>query len=286
MKYELAALDSAKAFIFFSDNAPEGLMDALDYQVPRQVAKLGMISASTPFVTGRPYTLFHDTMIYSKGAVGIALRSETAPQNEASFHGYIPISGTLQVTDARGNLLHKLNGENPTRTLLDRIEQWQRSSAAPPPVPAEALFLTKEDEFFVGVPFSAVDTEEPTFQRIYRITAGDPKKGTMSLDPDEGPPSGTRVQLLRRSGDWPRPVRSNVENTLLCQFQTTTDELVLGPDGLSQDTEDDELQVVENVFCTASEHGFVTSALAGMPSARGRCWRTSVLGSESVLSLR
>jgi len=32
-----------------------------------------MVSAPTPFITGRPHTLFHNTKTYSAGAVGISL---------------------------------------------------------------------------------------------------------------------------------------------------------------------------------------------------------------------
>ncbi|KZO97835.1 hypothetical protein CALVIDRAFT_554323 [Calocera viscosa TUFC12733] len=282
-KFELGALDDANTFLFFSDNAPEGLIEALDYQVPRKVAKLGMVSASTPFVTGRPFTLFHDTRIYSSGAVGVALKNDAAPHSEVSFQGYVPISSPLRVTDARGNLVHKIDDSNPTRILLNHIEEQASSS----PELAKYAFLTKEDEFFIGIPFSLEPgSTETGYQRIYRITSGDPKKGTMSLDADDGPPAGTRVQFLRRSGSWQSLVKPNVGGKAHFTFQTTSDELPVDPAGSSSaPVEDGDIRMTEKLFRMATEHGFISSALAGMPFGRGRCWRTSVLGGQADLSL-
>jgi hypothetical protein len=64
----------------------------------------------------------------------------------------------LTLNSVRGNLVHKLNGDNPTRALLDCIEQQKRIS----PQMAEAEFLTKEDEFFIGIPFSLEAVNEDT----------------------------------------------------------------------------------------------------------------------------
>ncbi|KZT56379.1 hypothetical protein CALCODRAFT_497402 [Calocera cornea HHB12733] len=281
-KFELGALDDSNAFLFFSDSAPEGLIEALDYQVPRKVAKLGMVSASTPFVTGRPFTLFHDARIYSSGAVGVALKSSVSPQNDVSFRGYTAISDALRITDVRGNLVHKINDSNPTRILLDHIE----ARAASSPELAKYAFLTKEDEFFIGIPFSVETGDNETgYQRIYRITSGDPKKGTMSLDADDGPPAGTRVQFLRRSGVWQQSLATNQEGDVMFDFQTTSDELPVDPMDMSLGSGEEDMRVTEKLFSMASEHELISNALAGMPLGRGRCWRTSVLGSQGALSL-
>jgi len=32
-----------------------------------------MICSSTPFITGRPFTMFHNDRVYSEGAVGVAV---------------------------------------------------------------------------------------------------------------------------------------------------------------------------------------------------------------------
>ncbi|EJU05301.1 hypothetical protein DACRYDRAFT_113459 [Dacryopinax primogenitus] len=283
-KFELGALDGAAAFVFFSDDMPEGLMDALDYQVPRRIAKLGMISASTPFVTERPFTLFHDQKIYDSGAVGISLKCDVPPRQHVMFQGYTSISSSVQVTDARGNLLHRLNDTSPTQFLLDCIPRMQQRGASQEQ--AESGFLSKEDEFFVGIPFDVEPQNLQTgYQRVYRITSGDPAKGTMALDADDGPPIGTRVQFLRRSGAWEAHIKRNEDRSLLYQFQSTSDELPpVVEQSLSRGAEHPDMTVVENVFCAASEHGFVSNSLPGMPMGRGRCWRTSVLGAEAELS--
>ena len=35
--------------------------------------QVGLLTAQTPFITGRPHTLFHNGQIHSSGTVGIAL---------------------------------------------------------------------------------------------------------------------------------------------------------------------------------------------------------------------
>ena len=34
---------------------------------------MGMICSSTPFITGRPFTMFYNDRVYSEGAVGVAI---------------------------------------------------------------------------------------------------------------------------------------------------------------------------------------------------------------------
>jgi len=46
-----------------------------------------MICSSTPFITGRPFTMFHNDRVYSEGAVGVAISG--VPH---SFHVDYPTS--------------------------------------------------------------------------------------------------------------------------------------------------------------------------------------------------
>jgi len=59
--------------------------------------KLGLVASSTPFVTGRPVTLFKNRDIYSSGAVGIALTG-LAPKVRSVFPGLRAITERLTVT--------------------------------------------------------------------------------------------------------------------------------------------------------------------------------------------
>jgi small ligand-binding sensory domain FIST len=60
--------------------------------------KIGLIASSTPFVTGRPVTLFHNANVHSSGAVGIALTGGGIPRSSIEFPGLKSITPPLIVT--------------------------------------------------------------------------------------------------------------------------------------------------------------------------------------------
>lgn len=99
-----------------------------------------MICSSTPFITGRPFTMFFNDKVYSEGAVGVAISG--VPH---SFHVDFPVNlkpVTPDVTITRcvprtprkpwsscchsrsceGNLINSLDNSNPARMLLEAIE--------------------------------------------------------------------------------------------------------------------------------------------------------------------
>ena len=105
--------------IYFSDNAPEGLSNSLaslrhatkvsrlrlrNWVILRlkeeknHTFKLGLIASSTPFITGRPVTLFRNENVHSSGAVGFALTGGTAPKSHIEFPGLKSITPPLIIT--------------------------------------------------------------------------------------------------------------------------------------------------------------------------------------------
>jgi hypothetical protein len=106
-------------------------------------------------VTGQPITLFSNGDVLTSGAVGIGI----FPQFEEVVHGYEglePLSDTLQVTryanarlayghvlkffSSQGNLVHSLDGSNPSKLLTSAISS--RSSATLNP---------KDEDFYLGL---------------------------------------------------------------------------------------------------------------------------------------
>lgn len=63
---------STSNLLLLSAGAPRPTLKSLDSMFPH-ARKAGLISAPTPFLTGRPYTLFHRDRIYAHGTVGLAL---------------------------------------------------------------------------------------------------------------------------------------------------------------------------------------------------------------------
>jgi hypothetical protein len=63
-----------------------------------RIPQLGLLAASTPFVTGRPVTLFHNQRIHSSGAVGFELREPTGSTLKMDFRDLTSITQPATVT--------------------------------------------------------------------------------------------------------------------------------------------------------------------------------------------
>ncbi|KAG8679626.1 hypothetical protein FRC11_003492, partial [Ceratobasidium sp. 423] len=100
----------------------------------------------------------------------------------------------MEVTQAQTNLIETLNGGNPVESLMAAM----KTSGT----------IGKDQDIYLGVlkdPTSpnpkAHDSGMRTYNynRVYRITAGGPSRGSLLLDATEGPPAGTKVQFATAS---------------------------------------------------------------------------------------
>ncbi|CAK5269792.1 unnamed protein product [Mycena citricolor] len=191
---QAASPDEFGTILYLTDNAPEGLTNALSHFSGS--SKLGLFALSTPFITGRPVTLFRNDAIFDSGAVGVALK--TAPSTvRTRFPGMSPLHTPMVVTHVEGNLVVTLDGANPTQILLSAIK-----SAGIDLGPVDSLNLKAEEEFAISV---LRDGE------MYSIESGDPKRGTISLKSPVAPPLGSIVQFFhrRRTHTAPTLISSN-----------------------------------------------------------------------------
>ncbi|KAH7915434.1 hypothetical protein BJ138DRAFT_997911 [Hygrophoropsis aurantiaca] len=176
---ELKALspDTVTSMIYFSDLAPEGLLNSIT--TFSNATQVGLLASSTPFVTGRPVTLFRDNEIFSSGAVGLCSTTPHPPTVNVDFPSLLCITPPLKITRSEGNLVNTLDDANPTRLLLNAISKHGINSNNP----------FKEDEFYLGV----VDNGQ--LSEVYRIMSGDPSRGTIALQSPSAPPEGSVVQV-------------------------------------------------------------------------------------------
>lgn len=126
------------------------------------VAKLGLIATSTPFVTGRPHSLFHGDSVYSDGAVGVCLSSPVRSTPQSDFPGLEAITRPMIVTryapllhalndhadrsptrSTEGNLVNALDNANPSRLLLHAIQTH-------PSVVSSAKDISKDLRLYLG----------------------------------------------------------------------------------------------------------------------------------------
>ncbi|KAF7972016.1 hypothetical protein HWV62_19221 [Athelia sp. TMB] len=131
--------------------------------------KLGLLASSTPFITGRPVTLFHNGGVHSTGAVGLALTGQKETRTAS--------------VESEGNLVNTIDDGNPSRLLLAAIQK----------AGIETVASFKDAEFYLG----AFRGEE--LSQVYRITSGDPSRGTIALESHAAPIAGTTVRLFHRA---------------------------------------------------------------------------------------
>lgn len=167
------------SFVFMvSDNEPDELLQTLDHHYPN-VPKIGIIGASTPFVTGTPYTLFTDSFVES-GVVGFAAFNPTQSKVSVQHASLQKIGEPLKITRCRGNVILDLDQAGATGLLLQLIHKDRKP--------------TKDEEFYLAVyPTDAEGQQEK--MTVSRITSGDPSKGNMSIDTTADLQVGQTVQV-------------------------------------------------------------------------------------------
>ncbi|KAI7852046.1 hypothetical protein BDC45DRAFT_485714 [Circinella umbellata] len=173
------------SFVFMaSDNEPDQLLDALDYHFP-DTAKVGVIGASTPFITGEPYALFCQQEILGGGIVGFAsYNDQPVNELEVKHTSLEPLGDLLTITRCRGNIILDLDQAGATGLLLELIQQGQSARIA------------KDQEFYMGI--YPTDSDDLSKMTVNRITSGDPSRGNMSIDTTADLQVGQRVQFMKR----------------------------------------------------------------------------------------
>lgn len=173
-------------FVFtVSDNEPDQLLQTLDHHYP-DTPKIGIIGASTPFVTGEPYTLFHSNGIMGSGIVGFAsYAKQEQPGNSSNVkvtHAAMKKMGDpLKITRCRGNVILDLDKGGATGLLLRLIQDGPK--------------LSKEEEFYLGIYPPGKDEHSEDDVTVSRITSGDPGRGNMSIDTTADLQVGQIVQV-------------------------------------------------------------------------------------------
>ncbi|KAK0477001.1 hypothetical protein IW261DRAFT_1339028 [Armillaria novae-zelandiae] len=221
--------DSVDALIYFSDAAPEGLRSSFHANFPA-ASKLGLVPTSTPFITGRPVTLFQNQRIWDSGAVGVALTNVKNVRSMLDYHGLVSLSSVMTVTEMEGNLVNTLDRRNPTQLLLSAIREHN----------LDVTSLKTEEEFYLM-------TEDTQIVSAYTITAGDPSRGTISLNTDQGPGVGSRVRFYHR------PKSLSGRELTIEKPRATMFKFMVADDSVSVQSD----AILDGVFFSASENGFL-----------------------------
>ncbi|QRV90191.1 hypothetical protein RhiJN_18209 [Ceratobasidium sp. AG-Ba] len=255
---------SVSSFFYLSDNAPEGLMQSLHRHFPN-AGQLGLIASSTPFITGRPFTLFKRSKIFADGAVGLALFHQGKQEHDIVFENLEAFSPILEVTQAQTNMVETLDHGNSVEALLQALHQ-----RGP---------INKEDDIYLGVISDATSpvyrrrTRRPPFSHVFKVTAGGPTKGTLLLDATEGPRVGSKVQFVVATKPEPPSTFP-----LIGQPTPTISLSAISDSDIGTVSSGSQVKEVENVFLGTSENGFVVGSSTA--TATHQPWLCTIPGAK------
>ncbi|EKM49626.1 uncharacterized protein PHACADRAFT_188697 [Phanerochaete carnosa HHB-10118-sp] len=169
----------------------------------------------------------------------------------------------LTVTDIEGNMVHTLDGANPSHLILSAIEKLNGKAT-----PTHVDIGIKEDEFFLGV------HRDGKLYQLYTIQGGDPARGTIALRSDATPDIGSKI--YRKSTD--PGLRSHLCEGL--NFITVPPEGTADSGGSGED--DDHVAVFQGTFLATSENGFIISRTReSVPCERS--WNSTVTGGHATI---
>ncbi|KAI8595176.1 hypothetical protein EDD21DRAFT_420922 [Dissophora ornata] len=269
---------SEQDIVMISDLEVHQFLEALDVANP-EASKIGVLASSTPFITGRPVTMFYDGKVVQDGVVGVSVVKEVKKKAGESDDGksktfveypsLAPLGPAMQITRCRGNIILELDESNATRLLLDRLQ---------------TTTLTKDKEYFLatGEPTDAKADQQAvdvdmTKATVYKITGGDPSKGNMAVDTVHDLSVGQWVQFIHHDSNLEQghyEPSSNSGNQGLLRFTTTDPNNTLEEsEELNGQHKQEGADSVQTVFGGSSENGFVV----GQPN--GQTWVCTVTDS-------
>ncbi|KAI1315944.1 hypothetical protein EDD11_000194 [Mortierella claussenii] len=278
---------SSQEILMMSDMEVHQFLEALDHTTPA-AHKFGILASSTPFITGRPVTMFYDGKVVQDGVLGVSIVRSSADRHEGEtkttvdYPSMAPLGPAMQITRCRGNIILELDESNATRLLLDRLS---------------ATTLTKDKEYFLatGEPTRVdihssqdqivnIDMKQAT---VYKITGGDPSKGNMAVDTVHDLNVGQWVQFMHHDrgldhGHYDPSLSSNNNNNNnnntqgMVRFTTTDPNNTIEEQSDLKGRTEADADAVQALFGGSSENGF----MVGQP--HGQTWVCTV--TDSVLT--
>ncbi|KAI9478160.1 MAG: hypothetical protein EXX96DRAFT_524508 [Benjaminiella poitrasii] len=236
------------SFLFtVSDNEPEQLLQTLDHHYA-DVPKLGLVGASTPFVTGDPYCLFHGEEMMGSGMVGFAAYTKNAPSEDVivSHTAMEKLGEPMRIARCQGNVILDLEAGGATGLLLQLIQK-----SGP---------LSKDEEFYAGV--YPLDDQADENMTASRITSGDPSRGNMSIDTTADLQVGQVIQFLRKKAIDTNNVSSDHANNEAIVFGVSGKDDTIDATPVKIPTQ---ASVIEDCFGGISENGIIVGR-KNMPS--------------------
>lgn len=147
-----------KSIFTLSDNEPLELYQYLASSYPDSV-NLGLISAQTPFLTGRPYTMMYNDSFIESGAVGISIDDTNETCATFEYDGFTSICDESTITSCKGNVILTFKSGPASNYLLDSVKAQSLASTT--------LYLKVSDPL-------------KSSYNIFKVTGGDVSKGAIT----------------------------------------------------------------------------------------------------------
>ncbi|KAJ3326488.1 hypothetical protein HDU76_012881 [Blyttiomyces sp. JEL0837] len=245
-------MGSGDLLVGFSDNDPHSIMGILDRKYPL-ATKIGLLGSMTPFVTGLPQTLFFNDRVLSEGFLGLSITSKkpgtpiVSEGIQYQYSGLEPLGKPMRITNCRGNVILTFDDVAAAKSVLSAVTGLPKTIAHE----KTELYLEIDMGIFTG-------------KRVYRITSGDPSKGTLAVDTLRDLQVGMSVQLLQKTGDYKVKDKtiSSIESFSGVEFGVTSeqelDAMMMQELGQQQNMEGDLSVSVSNALRARSEKGWFT----------------------------
>ncbi|CAG8723311.1 14650_t:CDS:2, partial [Funneliformis mosseae] len=223
---------SPDLILLASDSEPYQFLESLDHHFP----------------TSRPFSLFHNNNVLSRGIIGVAITDESFKnQLDVDHPSLNAVGDPLKITSCRGNIILELDGTNPTRLLLNRLQSGNDKG-----------ILSKETEFYLGL-YDHNDKDNQLDESnlmINKISSGDPVRGNMAVDTTMDLKEGQFVKFFYRKKEFDATYLQNKlkENVEIQIAMSTLDRDIIDPVAISN-----MLKVYnnKNIFGAIGENGII-----------------------------
>ncbi|CAI2170378.1 8657_t:CDS:2 [Funneliformis geosporum] len=262
---------SPDLILLASDSEPYQFLESLDHHFPT-TKKIGIIGTSTPFLTGRPFSLFHNNSVLSRGIIGVAITDKSFKNQLQVDHPSLNAVGDpLRITSCRGNIILELDGTNPTRLLLNRLQSGD-----------DKRILSKETEFYLGL-YDHNDKDNQLNESnlmINKISSGDPVRGNMAVDTTMDLKEGQFVKFFYRKKEFDATLLKNqLEDDVEIKIaMSTLDRDNLDPIAISNLLKNNN----KNIFGAIGENGIIIGK--GKNVNNGITWVCDIPYSTALLS--
>ncbi|KAJ3064440.1 hypothetical protein HDU98_012153 [Podochytrium sp. JEL0797] len=166
---------------------------------------MGLVSPMTPFITGLTHTLFMNGQVMDAGGlVGLCI-SSTSPQSTPNLnptYAYThmtPVGEFLSITACQGNIIVSLDSQQATAQILASLSQ-QFSNADAGSLESR---ISSDHALYLEIQHVENGSGGEAMNCVYKIVAGDLRKGNIAVDTVMDLKVGMKVRFLYQDKEGP-----------------------------------------------------------------------------------